>query len=136
MEQPTGILRQFAQCFHDYRRADRVEHSVSERIRPRVYGLTLGYEDLNDHDQLRQDPLLALLSGKQDVAGEQRRRGQDRGKAGAAKSTLNRLELTPANAQPNARYKKVVIDQTAVDRFLVDVYIQAQPRHALAAAHV
>jgi len=128
VEQRTGILRQFARCFHDYRRADRVEHSVSELVRQRVYGLTLGYEDLNDHDQLRQDPRLALLSGKRDVAGEQRRREQDRGKAGAGKSTLNRLELTPANAKPNARYKKVVIDPAGVDRLLVDLYIQSQQR--------
>jgi hypothetical protein len=88
----------------------------------------LGYEDLNDHDQLRQDPLLALLSGKRDVAGEQRRRPQDRGKAGAGKSTLNRLELTPADAKPDARYKKIVIDEAAVDGLLVDLYVQSQPR--------
>jgi hypothetical protein len=128
VEQRTGILRRFAECFHDHRRADRIEHSVGELIRQRVYGLALGYEDLNDHDQLRQDPLLALLSGKRDVTGEQRRREQDRGKAGAGKSTLNRLELTPADATPKTRYKKIAIDGAAVDRLLVDLYIQAQPR--------
>ena len=128
VEQRTGILRQFAACFRDYRRADLVEHSVSELVRQRVYGIALGYEDLNDHDQLRQDPLLALLSGKRDVEGEHRRREQDRGKAGAGKSTLNRLELTPADAKPDARYKKIVMDEAAVDRLLVDLYIQAQPR--------
>jgi len=128
LEQRTGILRQFAACFRDYRRADLVEHSVSELVRQRVYGIALGYEDLNDHDQLRQDPLLALLSGKRDVEGEHRRRSQDRGKAGAGKSTLNRLELTPADAKPDARYKKFVMDEAAVDGLLVDLYIQAQPR--------
>jgi hypothetical protein len=128
VEQRTGILRQFAACFRDYRRADLVEHSVSELVRQRVYGIALGYEDLNDHDQLRQDPLLALLSGKRDVEGEHRRRKQDRGKAGAGKSTLNRLELTPADATPDARYKKIVMDEAAVDGLLVDLYIQAQPR--------
>jgi hypothetical protein len=128
VEQRTGILRQFAACFRDYRRAERVEHSAGELVRQRVYGMALGYEDLNDHDRLRQDPLLALLSGKRDVEGEQRRREQDRGKAGAGKSTLNRLELTPADAKPDARYKKIVIDETAVDRLLVDLYIQCQPR--------
>jgi hypothetical protein len=128
VEQRTGILRQFAACFRDYRRADLVEHSVSELVRQRVYGIALGYEDLNDHDQLRQDPLLALLSGKQDLEGEHRRREQDRGKAGAGKSTLNRLELTPADAKPDARYKKIVMDEAAVDDLLVDLYIQSQPR--------
>ena len=105
-----------------------MEHSVSELVRQRVYGIALGYEDLNDHDQLRQDPLLALLSGKRDVEGEHRRREQDRGKAGAGKSTLNRLELTPADAKPEARYKKIVLDEAAVDGLLVDLYIQAQTR--------
>ena len=60
----------------------------------RVFGLALGYEDLNDHDDLRRDPMLAVALGKDDVKGEQRRRAQDRGKALAGKSTLNRLELT------------------------------------------
>jgi hypothetical protein len=128
VEQRTGILRQFAACFRDYRRADLVEHSVGELVRQRVYGIALGYEDLNDHDRLRQDPLLALLSGKRDVEGEHRRREQDRGKAGAGKSTLNRLELTPADAKPEARYKKIVMDEAAVDGLLVDLYIQAQTR--------
>jgi hypothetical protein len=128
VEQQTGILRQFGACFRDHRRADLVEHRVEELVRQRVYGLVLGYEDLNDHDRLRQDPLLALLAGKRDVEGAQRRRRQDRGKAGAGKSTLNRLELTPADARPDARYKKIVIDEAAADHLLVDLYIQSQPR--------
>ena len=94
----------------------------------RVYGIQLGYEDLNDHDQLRRDPLLAVLCGKQDVAGQERRREQDRGSAGAGKSTLNRLELTPADADERARYKKIVMDEKAVDELLVNLYIQSQPQ--------
>ena len=106
----------------------QVEHSVRELVAQRVYGLALGYEDLNDHDQLRCDPLLALLSGKQDLAGAQRRRPRDRGKAGAGKSTLNRLELTPAEAGASSRYKKIVLDTGAADRLLTALYIQSQPR--------
>ena len=128
VEQKTGILRQFAGCFRDHRDPDRTEHRVGELVRQRVYALALGYEDLNDHDQLRADPLLGLLSGKADVEGKQRRREQDRGKAGAGKSTLNRLELTPADADETARYKKIVLDTGAVDDLLVDLYIQRQPR--------
>jgi hypothetical protein len=128
VEQRTGILRQFAACFRDCRKPELVEHTVSELVRQRVYGLALGYEDLNDHDQLRQDPLLALLSGKSDLEGEQRRRPQDRGKAGAGKSTLNRLELTRPEATRKTRYKKIVLDDQAADRLLVDLYVQAQPR--------
>jgi hypothetical protein len=128
LEQRTGILRQFAACFRDCRRPELIEHTVGELARQRVYGLVLGYEDLNDHDQLRQDPLLAMLSGKSDLEGEHRRRPQDRGKAGAGKSTLNRLELTRADANRQTPYKKIVLDEQAVDRLLVDLYIQAQPR--------
>jgi hypothetical protein len=127
VEQRAGIVRQFAACFEDHRQADRVEHSVAELVRQRVYGLALGYEDLNDHDQLRADPLMVLLSGKADLQGQHRRREQDRGKAGAGKSTLNRLELTPAKVEAKARYKKIVLDEKAVDKLLVDLYIQAQP---------
>jgi len=126
VEQRTGMVRQFANCFRDYRDADKIEHSVRELIGQRVYGMALGYEDLNDHDQLRRDPLLAVLCGKQDVAGQERRREQDRGSAGAGKSTLNRLELTPADADERARYKKIVMDEKAVDALLVDLYIQSQ----------
>jgi hypothetical protein len=124
-EQRTGILRQFADCFTDYRRPDKIEHQVAELVRQRVYGLALGYEDLNDHDQLRRDPLLALLAGKRDLEGAERRRQADRGKAAAGKSTLNRLELTPKDADEKARYKKIVMREEAVDALLVDLFVQA-----------
>jgi hypothetical protein len=127
-EHKAGILRQFAGCFRDHRKPEQVEHSVAELVRQRVYALALGYEDLNDHDQLRADPLLAMLSGKSDIAGRERRRARDRGKAGAGKSTLNRLELTPADADESARYKKIALDFSAVDRTLVDLFIQRLPR--------
>ncbi len=128
VEQKTGILRQFAACFRDFRGSTRIDHTVEELVRQRVYALALGYEDLNDHDQLRADPLLAMLSGKADVEGRQRRRQRDRGQAGAGKSTLNRMELTPADANEKSRYKKIVLDTAAVDRTLVDLYVQRQPR--------
>jgi len=127
-EQKRGILRQFAACFRDYRDPTRIDHSVGELVRQRVYGLALGHEDLNDHDQLRADPLLAMLSGKADVDGQQRRRQRDRGKAGAGKSTLNRMELTPADANEKSRYKKIAVDTEAVDEVMVDLYIQRQPQ--------
>ncbi len=127
LEQRSGIVRQFAACFRDHRQPAQIEHSVRQLVSQRVYGLVLGYEDLNDHDQLRCDPLLSLLCGKQDLEGKQRRR-QDRGKAGAGKSTLNRLEGTPAKADASSRYKKIVLDTSAADRLLTALYIQSQPR--------
>jgi hypothetical protein len=81
VEAKTGILRQFAACFTDHRDPERVEHSVAELLAQRVFALALGYEDLNDHDTLRHDPLLAVLVGKADPTGQERRRRKDRGKS-------------------------------------------------------
>jgi len=106
VEAKTGMLRRFAACFTDHRDPERVEHSVGELIAQRVLALGLGYEDLNDHDTLRHDPLLAVLVGKVDPSGQDRRRREDRGKSLAGKSTLNRLELTPTGANEKSRYKK------------------------------
>jgi hypothetical protein len=124
-EMRTGILSRFAECFQDLRDPELIEHTVAELVAQRVYGLALGYEDLNDHDDLRCDPLLAVLVGKEDPEGEGRIRQQDKGKAMAGKSTLNRLELTPA--KPTAaelRYKKIVMKPDEIDRLLVDVFLQ------------
>ena len=118
VERRSGIVRQFAACFTDYRQAERIEHTVPELVAQRVYGLALGYEDLNDHDQLRKDPLLAVLVEKSEPSQE----------ALAGKSTLNRLELTPATASAQERYKKIVLDHGAVDRLLVDLFLQAHPQ--------
>jgi len=125
VEQRTGIIRQFAACFCDHRNPERVEHTVAEMVGQRIYGLALGYEDLNDHDELRHDPLLAVLVDKADPTGEARRRESDRGQALAGKSTLNRLELGGEKLENQERYKKILLDAAAVDRLLVDLFLQA-----------
>jgi hypothetical protein len=125
VEKRTGILARFADCFRDQRDAERIEHTVEELVAQRVYGLALGYEDLNDHDELRRDPLLAVLAEKEDPTGESRRRERDRGKALAGKSTLNRLELTEAQVEEKERYKKIAVDEEAVDRLLVEVFLES-----------
>jgi hypothetical protein len=122
------ILRRFADCFVDYRRPELIEHSVFELVSQRVYGLALGYEDLNDHDELRWDPLMGLLAGKSDPLGHTRVRERDRGKALAGKSTLNRLELTPAKTGPGARYKKIAAQPEKIDDLLLQLFIEAHPR--------
>ncbi len=86
----------------------------------------MGYEDLNDHEELRRDPLLAVLVEKEDVRGEERRRVRDQGTALAGKSTLNRMELGAAKLGEKERYKKIILDEGAVDRMLVDIFLQAQ----------
>ncbi len=133
VEKRTGIIAQFAACFTDRRDPARIEHPVRALVAQRVYALALGYEDLNDHDQLRADPLLAVLAEKDDPRGEHRVRERDRGKALAGKSTLNRLELTGEAVSEEERYKKIVMDQAAVDRMLVDTFLQA---HAQAPAEI
>jgi hypothetical protein len=131
VEKATGVLRQFARCFIDHRDAECIEHSVEELVAQRVYGLALGYEDLNDHDGLRRDPLLAALVGKLDPTGQSRKKKSDRGKALAGKSTLNRLELTKEAALDSAgkkdRYKKIEVIPSAVERLSVELFLQAHP---------
>jgi len=125
-EKRTGIISGFARCFQDLRNPELIEHTVAELVAQRVYGLALGYEDLNDHDELRRDPLFAVLVGKEDPEGETRVRSQDRGKAAAGKSTLNRLELTPANpTAAELRYKKIIMKPEEIDGLFVDVFLQA-----------
>lgn len=115
VERRTRIVRQFADCFRDHRNPLLVEHSVRTLIGQRVMGLALGYEDLNDHDHLRHDPLIATLVDKADPT-----------QPLAGKSTLNRLELTPAG-DGSDRYKRIVYDGEAIDRCFVDLFIQAHP---------
>ena len=128
VEQRTGIIRQFAACFVDHRDADLIEHTVQELVAQRIYGLALGYEDLNDHDQLRRDPLLAMLVGKADPTGQERARERDKGKPLAGKSTLNRLELTPVRADARSRYKKIVADMKGMEGLFVEFFLQAHSR--------
>src|SRR6516162_8770646 len=124
-ERLTGTLRQFAACFTDHRDPEAIEHTVGELVAQRVYALALGYEDLNDHDDLRRDPLLATLVGKVDPTGADRLRPRDRGKALAGKSTLNRLELTPPDATAASRYQKIVAHPEAIERLFVELFLRA-----------
>lgn len=106
-----NLLARLAECFLDGRKQDRVEHSIQEMLSQRVYGLALGYEDLNDHEQLRKDPVFGVLAGREEL---------DRPLAG--KSTLNRLEL---GAGVPDRYKKITFWKDAVDALLVSVFIES-----------
>jgi hypothetical protein len=127
-DQRIGLLERFATCFTDYRRQERVEHSVETMLAQRVYGLALGYEDLTDHDQLRSDPLLAVLAGKRDSTGKDRKRVRDAGKALAGKSTLNRLERSAKLGAAQDRYKKISYSSGAIDELLVTLFLEAHQR--------
>jgi hypothetical protein len=124
IEAKVRFLEQFAACFTDPRDPALVEHTLPELLKQRIFALCLGYGDLNDHDRLRPDPLLAVLVGKKDPTGSQRTRARDRGKALAGKSTLNRLELPPVRANAASRYKKIVAHLDAMQRFLGEAFVQ------------
>ena len=125
LEDRAGILKRLAGCFTDHRAAGRVEHDVETLVKQRVMGICLGYEDLNDHDELRRDRLMALLCECADVTGAGRRRAADRGRPLAGKSTLNRLELSVLEAAAADRYKKVVADTAAMDALLLELFVEA-----------
>ena len=124
VENHTDIIKRLAGCFEDYRNENKIEHTVEELLSQRIYGLALGYEDLNDHDTLRHDPAMAVISGKNDPTGSDRKCERDKGKALAGKSTLNRLELTPEKADENSGYKKIVADYDKIDNLLIDIFIE------------
>jgi hypothetical protein len=102
-------------CFTDMRDAQRVEHVLPELLAQRIYALALGYEDLNDHEELRHDPLLGVLAGKRELE-----------EPLAGKSTLNRLELTPASEPESQRYHKISYSAEALDALLVEIFLEAQ----------
>jgi hypothetical protein len=116
-DRKIGLLRRVADCFSDTRQAERVEHELPEMLAQRIYGLALGYEDLNDHEQLRNDPLLALLAGKREIE-----------QPLAGKSTLNRLELTPSGSPLTERYHKIGYSPAAIDELLVKIFLEAHAR--------
>ena len=117
------MLAKLAQCFDDHRDPDLIEHSVEDLLKQRIFGLALGYEDLNDHDYLRTDPLLATLVGKRDPLGNDRKDSRDQGKPLAGKSTLNRFELTPVRANSKHRYKKIVARHHDLESWFVATFL-------------
>ena len=111
VDRRIGALDRFAGCFRDHREPTRVDHGVVEMVRQRVYAIAAGYEDLNDHEHLRNDPLLRAVVGREDVL--------------AGKSTLNRLELSRPDTAVADRYRRIVLDSNKVDELLVDLFVEA-----------
>src|SRR5208282_2015759 len=117
IDRGLGLIRRFAQCFSDRRDPRYVEHQVETLVGQRIFGLALGYEDLNDHDELRKDPTFTALAGK--LAPVLRSDCE----ALAGKSTLNRLEHTPKRHA--MKYHKIDCDGAQVDALLVDLFLEA-----------
>jgi hypothetical protein len=110
------LVRRFAACFRDARAPERIEHEVATLVGQRVFGIALGYEDLVDHDQLRHDPVLAILAGKLEA-------GREGCAPLAGKSTLNRLEHAPSG-EPG-RYHRIGHDGAAIEALFVDLFLDA-----------
>ena len=117
-DQRLGLVRRIARCFRDARDPRLVEHSVATLIGQRVFGIALGYEDLNDHDELRHDPLMAVLAGKLEA------RREDCVPV-AGKSTLNRLELS---RETPTKYRKIAHEPAAIEALFVDLLLEAHDR--------
>ena len=117
------VIGRLAACFTDHRDPSRVEHTLEAMLRQRVYAICLGYEDVNDHDRLRDDPVLAMGVGCEDVTGAHRARERDQGHPLASSSTLNRLELGSKEGVASHRYKRIVADPEKIDTMLADLFM-------------
>jgi hypothetical protein len=117
-DRAIGLINRFAGSFHDERRPELIEHKVATLVGQRVFGIALGYEDVNDHDDLRHDPIMAVLAGKLTAQRE------DCAPV-AGKSTLNRLELS--QLQPT-RYHKISHNPVAIRGLFVDLFLEAHER--------
>jgi hypothetical protein len=117
-DRAIGMMERLAACFHDERNQDLIEHEVVTLVGQRVFGIALGYEDLNDHDELRHDPMMAVLAGKLEA------RREDCAPV-AGKSTLNRLELSCLEP---SRYHKISHNPIAIRRLMVDLFLEAHDR--------
>jgi len=120
VDRTLRLTERVALCFQDGRHPELIEHTVHTLVMQRIVAIALGYEDLNDHDQLRRDPVLATLAGKLQA----RRRGCE---PLAGKSTLNRLEHAPSTRQ-GSRYHKIAHDPAAFEALFVDCFIEAHDR--------
>ncbi len=128
VDKRIGLTPRLARCFVDYRNRLSVEHDVHALVSQRIYAIALGYEDLNDHGELRGDALVSLLVGKRDLTGEKRKRQSDRGYALASASTLNRLELGEPEDAAQHRYKRIVSRPEALDDLLVELFMESHRR--------
>jgi hypothetical protein len=122
IDNSLGLSAKLASCFSDDRNQVFVEHSLPELVAQRLYALALGYEDLNDHNSLRVDQLLATAVGKQDPTGMNRTCAEDRGKPLASASTLNRLEL--GNELGAAHYRKIQPRHEQIEQALLEAGVQ------------
>ncbi|QYX32988.1 IS1380 family transposase [Sphaerospermopsis torques-reginae] len=120
IDRKLQITARLAQCFQDYRQPNKRQHSIEDLIAQRIYGLIMGYEDLNDHEELRHDPMFAIAVGK--------RIGQEKEPVTlASKSTLNRLEHCPLNIEQGAesRYHRIGHSTAEIEKLFVKIFLES-----------
>lgn len=127
LELRTGTIARLSGCFRDERNPRLIEHSVESLLRQRIGALSMGYEDLNDHDRLRYDPAHGLMAGKADIEGKDRSE-KNQGKTLAGHSTLNRLEQSALGG--DGRYKKIIPEGEKIERLLIEEGVRAIPRRS------
>ena len=120
LDRKQQITSRLAECFKDYRDINRIEHSVESLIAQRIYGLIMGYEDLNDHEQLRHDPMFIMALGK--IIGSEKELPLL-----AGKSTLNRIEHCPetVSSRAESRYHRIGHDAEAIEKLLVEIFLES-----------
>ncbi|HLO86191.1 MAG TPA: IS1380 family transposase, partial [Nostocaceae cyanobacterium] len=120
LDKKLKISQRFAECFQDYRNSSYIDYSVEQLVTQRIYGLVLGYEDVNDHDKLRDDAALAIALQKLDKLESNQR-------TLAGKSTINRLEYCPETIlnQENSRYHRIEHDPKKIENLFVDIFLQS-----------
>jgi len=129
IDRKLQITSQFARCFQDYRQPNRIDHSIENLIKQRIYGLVMGYEDLNDHEELRHDPMFALVLGKRIGL-------ENEPVILAGKSTLNRLEHCPEDVEQGSesRYHKIGHSAEAIESLFVNIFLESyskEPRQII-----
>ena len=117
------ICRRISNCFKDLRQQNLIEHELISLVRQRIYGIPLGYEDLNDHDNISKDIALAAAIGVPELDGRGRVREQDRDRPLAGKSTLNRLELSAPNTSSSSTEKKISANTDQLEKLFVDIFL-------------
>ena len=120
LDRKRKITSCLAQCFKDYRDVNRIDHSVENLIAQRIYGLIMGYEDLNDHEELRHDPMFVLALGK--IIGSEKEQP-----VLARNCTLNRLEHCPEDvtSRADSRYHRIEHDGEAIEKLLVEIFLES-----------
>ena len=120
LDKKLKITAKFAECFRDYRAASYVDYPVHQLLAQRVYGIILGYEDVNDHDKLRYDPALAIALEKLNFLNSTER-------ILAGKSTINRLEYCPETIinQEKSRYHKIEHSPKEIERAFVEIFLES-----------